>query len=236
MKKIKILNLYAGIGGNRKLWDDDEVEVTAVEYEQDIADAYKHFFPNDKVIVGDAHKYLLKDFWKFDFIWASPPCPTHSVMGKLAMNYMLKVKSEGVQHRGGIKELEYPDMKLYQEILFLQHFFKGKWVVENTKSYYNPLIKPFESGSHYFWSNFHISNIKLNESRAVSVSTIEEKQKRSYFDLTGFTFKNIESSHKKDKVLNNCVNPKLGLHIFKCAFKFKQHTLSNESLIQPREL
>lgn len=31
MNKIKVLNLYAGIGGNRKLWPDDKIEVTAVE-------------------------------------------------------------------------------------------------------------------------------------------------------------------------------------------------------------
>ena len=29
-----------------------------------------------------------------------------------------------------------------------------------------------------------------------------------------------------EKVLTNCVNPKLGLHIFNCAFKTKQLQLS----------
>ena len=42
---MEILNLYAGIGGNRKLWGDDH-EITAVEYKQEIADIYKDFFPN----------------------------------------------------------------------------------------------------------------------------------------------------------------------------------------------
>ena len=68
---IKVLNLYAGIGGNRKLWED--VEVTAVEIEPSIARAYQHFFPNDKIIIGDAHQYLLKHYSEFEFIWASPP-------------------------------------------------------------------------------------------------------------------------------------------------------------------
>jgi DNA (cytosine-5)-methyltransferase 1 len=36
---MRILNLYAGIGGNRKLWTD--CEVTAVENVQHIADVYK---------------------------------------------------------------------------------------------------------------------------------------------------------------------------------------------------
>ena len=56
MQKIKVLNLYAGIGGNRKLWPDN-VEVTAVELDPVIAEVYKGFFPDDEVVVGDAHDY-----------------------------------------------------------------------------------------------------------------------------------------------------------------------------------
>ena len=76
---MKILNLYAGIGGNRKLWGDEH-EITAVEYDVKIAECYKKLFPNDNVIVADAHEYLRKHFREYDFIWASPPCPTHSVL------------------------------------------------------------------------------------------------------------------------------------------------------------
>ena len=78
---MKILNLYAGIGGNRKLWTD--VEVTAVELNPEIASIYQDFFPKDKVIVADAHAYLLEHFEEYDFIWASPPCPSHSRMRML---------------------------------------------------------------------------------------------------------------------------------------------------------
>ena len=53
---MKILNLYAGIGGNRKLWGDEH-EITAVEYDQATADTYQSYFPGDKVIVCDAHDY-----------------------------------------------------------------------------------------------------------------------------------------------------------------------------------
>ncbi|KKN62897.1 hypothetical protein LCGC14_0507500, partial [marine sediment metagenome] len=114
---MKILNLYAGIGGNRKLWPAEH-EVTAIENNKEIAEIYQDFFPNDKVIVTDAHQYLLKHYKEFDFIWSSPPCPTHSQLRKgLSMEY-------------GAKAV-YPDMKLYEEILFLQGYFKGKWVVEN---------------------------------------------------------------------------------------------------------
>jgi DNA (cytosine-5)-methyltransferase 1 len=46
---MKVLNLYAGIGGNRKLWKD--CEVTAVELNPEVAEIYKYFFPEDKIIV-----------------------------------------------------------------------------------------------------------------------------------------------------------------------------------------
>jgi len=110
---MKVLNLYAGIGGNRKLWTD--VEVTAIELNPKIAAIYQDFFPQDKVIVADAHAYLLEHFMEFNFIWSSPPCPTHSVLN----NFM---HSQGV--------IRYPDMQLYQEIIFLKHWFKGKWLLE----------------------------------------------------------------------------------------------------------
>ena len=96
---MRILNLYAGIGGNRKLWGDEH-EITAVEYKQEIADIYKDFFPNDEVIVSDAHQYLLDNFKEFDFIWSSPPCQSHS---SFRQNIC-------VRYRG--TEPVYPDMRL----------------------------------------------------------------------------------------------------------------------------
>ena len=57
MKKVKILNLYACLGGNRAKWDEvADVEVTAVELDPELAKLYQERFPNDKVIVADAHQ------------------------------------------------------------------------------------------------------------------------------------------------------------------------------------
>ena len=73
---MKILNLYACLGGNRYKWDEvTKVEVTAVEWDEELARMYQERFPNDKVIVADAHQYLLDHYKEFDFIWSSPPCP-----------------------------------------------------------------------------------------------------------------------------------------------------------------
>ena len=57
MTKLKILNLYSGIGGNRKLWGNEH-DITAVEIVPEIAAIYKDLFPNDTVVVDDAHAFL----------------------------------------------------------------------------------------------------------------------------------------------------------------------------------
>ena len=208
---MKILNLYAGIGGNRKLWGNDH-EITAVELNPEIAKIYQDFFPNDTVIVGDAHQYLLDHYKEFDFIWSSPPCPTHS---------RIRFMGTKAEHPtcGTIIPIVYPDMKLYQEIILLTNYCETKWVIENVIGYYEPLIKPQEVGKHYFWSNFIIGKVK-KESRQHN-ATIEEMQKFKGFDLS-----NVKLNHRKDVVLRNCVEPKLGLHIFNEAFKIRQETLS----------
>ena len=147
MDKLKILNLYAGIGGNRKFWGNEH-DITAVEIKPEIAAIYQDFFPNDNVIVDDAHQYLLDHYSEYDFIWSSPPCPTHSRINTLLVNGIKSINSR------------YPDMRLYEEIILLKHFDDGcKWVIENVKSYYEPLILPQETQRHYFWANFYISDI-----------------------------------------------------------------------------
>jgi DNA (cytosine-5)-methyltransferase 1 len=203
---VKVLNLYSGIGGNRKLWEG--VEVTAVEYDAKIAAAYQKFFPNDKVIVGDAHAYLLEHYAEFDFIWSSRPCTTHTKMNIANQLSPYKDNTAQIKQGGGIKP-RYADMGLYEEILFLKHFFKGKYCVENVIAYYDPLIKPTEFGGHWFWTNFHVRIIKT-ESRGMGKNdtTRETLTKRK-----GYDWDDLEGLDR-ELVLRNCVEPELGLHIF----------------------
>ncbi len=208
---MKILNLYAGIGGNRKLWGGEH-EVTSIEINVQIANIYRDLFPDDKIIVGDAHQYLLEHFQEFDFIWSSPPCVTHSTMAKLCGI------SNDLGRRNHKKKPTFTDMKLYEEIIFLQHYFKGKWVIENVFPYYNPLIKATKIQRHFFWSNFKISQIKI-ESDNIKWGKVGEWEKKMGYDLSRYI--NLD----KRKVLRNCVNPDLGLHIFQSAFKKRQEVL-----------
>jgi DNA (cytosine-5)-methyltransferase 1 len=195
---MKILNLYSGIGGNRKLWKD--VEVTAVEYNEEIASIYKDLFPNDNVIVGDAHEYLSKHYKEFDFIWSSPPCQSHSKVRMMAS-------------KSGSYDAVMPDMKLWAEILFLQHFAnESKWVVENVKPYYKPLIDPTQKlHRHLFWSNFEIPFINMDDGLSHNERGYASKTKNN-FDLSKYKIK-----HRKDQILRNCVVPELGEYIFNCA-------------------
>lgn len=202
---IKILNLYAGIGGNRKLWSGD-IEVTAVENNEEIAKIYQDFFPQDKVIITDAHQYLLEHYKEFDFIWSSPPCPSHS-----------RIRQLSAVARGQNKPL-YPDMKLYEEIIFLQYNFNGKWVVENVISYYNPLIKPYQFREHYYWANFIIDG-KNNSFRG------HNAENKILSKIKGFNLDKYKGIDKK-KILRNCVEPEAGLLIFELAFKKPQLTLT----------
>lgn len=202
MDKIKILNNYAGIGGNRKLWTGN-IEVTAIENVPEIAKIYQDFFPKDKVIITDAHQYLLEHFAEFDFIWSSPPCPSHSRFNLLAN------EQEG-------KSIKYPDMDLYQEIIYLKHWYKGKYAIENVISYYKPLIESQEIARHYFWTNFFI-NPYNSEKRGIrnSKNHIQERAEQVGFDIDKLS----GNSEFKRKILNNCTEPELGLHIFQEAFR-----------------
>ena len=196
---MKVLNLYAGIGGNRKLWDN--CQVTAVEYTQKIADVYKAQHPDDEVVVADAHQYLLENYDSFDFIWSSPPCQSHSKMMKGGRN----------------RKPRYPDMKLYEEILFLQHNHKGLWVVENVVPYYKPLVEPTKQvGRHLFWANFDfdVEEVKSPDN-FINMTTVEGSKKLK--DWLGIHYEgNIyyEGNHCPAQVLRNAVHPLVGKQIF----------------------
>lgn len=197
---MKVLNLYAGLGGNRKLWTD--VQVTAVELMPEVADFYKAHFTDDEVIVTDAHQYLLNHFKEYDFIWSSRPCPTHS---------------RARFWRWGSTKPVYPDMALYEEILLLKHYYKGKWVVENVVPYYQPLIPGKKIGRHLFWSNFSLHGVMANHLK--NFNSLSDKEIANFigFDLDRFKYKG-----KKTAYIRNCVDPLLGKVLLERARKTKQ--------------
>ena len=196
---MKVLNLYAGVGGNRKLWED--VEVTAVESEPKIAAVYQKLFPEDEVVVGDAHEYLLNNHTEFDFIWSSPPCQTHSRMVK------------ATRHRLN----RYTDLSLYEEIMLLQKDFEGDWVVENVVPYYQPLIEPsFRVGRHLFWSN-KVCSIMDVERPSNFINRANLAGRKAMQDWLGIHFDEViyyKGNHCPAQILRNAVHPLIGKDIF----------------------
>ena len=175
------------------------VDVTAVEIDPQIAAIYKELYPDDKVIIGDAHKYLLEHFDEYDFIWSSPPCPTHSVL--MMTNYHDK------------KYLKYPDMTLYQEIIFLKTFYRGKFVVENVKPYYKTLISPsFELNRHYFWCKEDMIFLgDMPQGVFTDIKDDIDGMENKY----GFHLSEYKLEHRKRRqMLRNCVIPEIGKYIF----------------------
>ena len=196
MKKIKVLNLYACLGGNRYKWDEvADIEVTAIELDPELARMYQERFPNDTVIVADAHQFLLDHYKEFDFIWSSPPCPTHS-----KINISQYTRESWKPH--------FPDMKLYEEILFLQHYFKGKFVVENVIPFYEPLITAIKRGRHLYWSNFNLPNFKERDAK-IREWQLPQLEKHHNIDLSGY-----KGKQNKRKIGRNLVDYEAGKTIF----------------------
>jgi DNA (cytosine-5)-methyltransferase 1 len=208
---MKILNLYACLGGNRYKFDEVaknsgiKIEVTAVELDSELASLYQERFPNDIVIVADAHQYLLDHYKEFDFIWSSPPCPTHS-----RMNYTFK-------NRDNFK-IKYPDMKLYQEIIFLDNFFKGKYIVENVIPYYEPLIPYKKRGRHLYWTNFNLPNSlskrippKMNCNKNITKKVSEQFMD---FHCINSLINKYKGKQDKGKIARNLVDYEAGKTIF----------------------
>jgi DNA (cytosine-5)-methyltransferase 1 len=206
MTPIKILNLYACLGGNRYKWNEvsDNIEVTAVELDPEAARLYQERFPNDIVIVADAHQYLLDHYKEFDIIWSSPPCPTHS-----------RARYWSSSNYETTTEAIYPDMKLYEEILFLQHYYKhGKFIVENVIPYYEPLIPAQKRGRHLYWTNFILPS-DLNDRRFAVGSAKQEL--KGLCEFHDYDFKQYNGEQSVIKMARNLVDYEAGKTIFETA-------------------
>jgi DNA (cytosine-5)-methyltransferase 1 len=234
METIKILNLYACLGGNRYKWNEisENIHVTAVELDKSLCDLYAQRFPNDTVINADAHEFLLKHFKEFDFIWTSPPCPTHS---RAAYGSRLSEKDICKNF-----EVVYPDLKLYEEILLLQYYFKGKFCVENVIPFYEPLILPQIRGRHAYWTNFKLPS-QLNERKDLlgligGGSKMYKGKKLSAFEqlclLHEIDLTNYNGPQDKIKIARNLVDYEAGKTIFETFFNLHTNQTKQVGLFE----
>ncbi len=215
--KYKILNLYSCLGGNRYKWDEvADIEVTAVELDKEAARLYKERFPNDEVIITDAHQYLLDHYKEFDFIWSSPPCPTHS-------------KARFWGSKGGKCNIVYPEMSLYQEIILLQNYYNGLFIIENVSGYYEPLIKAKKKGRHLYWCNFTLPTVlSTRKDIAIKRGKNELKNLCKFHD---YDFNKYNGKQSKVKMARNLVDYEAGKTILETALNIqKQNNLKQLDL------
>jgi len=198
---MKILNLYACLGGNRYKWNEvkEDIEVTAVELDKEAARLYQERFPNDRVIVGDAHQYLLDNYKNYEFIWSSPPCPSHS-----RINISQYTRDNWTPR--------YPDMKLYEEIIFLDKYFTGKYCIENVIPFYEPLIPAKKRHRHLYWTNFYLPNI-LSKRKTFDISRTKNLIK-ALSEFHDYDFNKYKGKQRKSKMARNLVDYEAGKTIF----------------------
>jgi DNA (cytosine-5)-methyltransferase 1 len=223
--KYRILNLYACLGGNRYKWDEvaDNLEITAVELDPEAARLYQERFPNDKVIVADAHQYLLDHYKEFDFIWSSPPCPTHSKVRFTQKNQDFYIP-------------EYPNMMLYQEIIFLKHHFEGKYCVENVIPYYEPLIPGQKRGRHLYWCNFNLPNDIAERSIKGVMCGGSNDEFKKLCDFHEIDLSTYKGEQRKDKMARNLVDYEAGKTILETALNIYKKTNINQTSIFDYEM
>ncbi|MDR0285744.1 MAG: DNA cytosine methyltransferase [Propionibacteriaceae bacterium] len=220
----RVLNLYAGVGGNRAWWPSD-AEVTAVELDPGIAEAYATLWPQDTVVVGDAHRFLLDhltDGW--DLVWASPPCPSHSKLNRFG---------------AGKGRYRYPDLDtLYGEIILLREFAPQgmAWLVENVIPYYEPLVAPTTVlGRHYGWSNRWVPPVAADatrprisrerqsayKARKRTLSPMEAAEAADFEEYFGLRLPACADGWgrtKRRQVMRNCVHPLIGRVVWDAVF------------------
>lgn len=105
-------------------------------------------------------------------------------------------------------------MKLYEEIIFLEHYYKGKYTVENVIPYYEPLIPAKKRGRHLYWTNFLLPNVLSNRKGNFMVGENEVEKWCEFHKIDLSTYK---GSQRKDKIARNLVDYEAGKTILDCA-------------------
>lgn len=200
-KRLKLLNLYSGIGGNVYKLDRAQFEITSIENNPKVAAVYQELNPDDEIIITDALNYLKQHFKKFDIIWMSPPCQTHS-------------KLQHSQRKRVNRSVNIIDPQLWQCILFgYQHLNDQSiiWIVENVEPWYNkywnfPHVK---LGRHYYYSNANFHNISTKNPGNFSKMNLAALIKFHGLPIDDNIMELIRSIDRQHPrvVLRNCVHP-----------------------------
>lgn len=209
------------MGGNRYKWtpNGNDHEITAVELDPEAAMLYKERFPNDTVIVMDAHQFLLDHYKEYDFIWSSPPCPTHSRVRFSQKNRETFIPA-------------YPDLKLYEEVIFLDNYFDGKYCVENVIPFYEPLIPAQKRGRHLYWTNFNLpSDLGERKEGVGLVAGSQKDEVKKLCEFHEFDFYQYKGKQRIDKMARNLVDFEAGKTILDTAMGIIRSTNTQQETL-----
>jgi DNA (cytosine-5)-methyltransferase 1 len=131
-------------------------------------------------------------------------------------------------------------MKLYEEIIFLQTFFKGKYCIENVIPYYEPLIPAQKRGRHLYWTNFVLPKVLSNrnspnmECQELGLNKNKKIGKTSFIQFCEFhdyDFTKYKGSQDKEKMARNLVDYEAGRTIFETAIGIFKKSNDNQTQI-----
>ena len=127
--------------------------------------------------VSDAHQYLLDHYKEFDFLFG--------------LRRRVLLIAELAQCK---KKKIYPDMALYQVIIFLKHWFRGKvFSISTIIPYYKPLIESVSTENahrHCLWTNFWVQDMEKPIKKLATCKAPEERkmlQEEFGFNLDKYT-------------------------------------------------
>jgi DNA (cytosine-5)-methyltransferase 1 len=119
---------------------------------------------------------------------------------------------------------------LYEEIILLEHNFKGKYVVENVIPYYEPLIPAKKRGRHLYWTNFNLpSNVGERKLPGTLTNMIDEVGVLCEFH--DYNFRKYKGNQPLNKVARNLVDYEVGRTILETAMEIQRQNSENQTSI-----
>ena len=117
-------------------------------------------------------------------------------------------------------------MKLYEEIILLDKFYKGKYCVENVIPYYEPLIPAKKRDRHLYWTNFNIPN-NLSQRKSPEMTGKGSVERFSKFH--DFDFYKYKGKQHRGKIARNLVDYEAGKTILDTAMGIIQKQDINQT-------
>jgi len=122
--------------------------------------------------------------------------------------------------------MKYPDMSLYQEIIFLDKLYDGKYVVENVIPYYEPLIPAKKRHRHLYWCNFNLPNVLTIREARISTGLQEVKKLCEFHDYDFYKYKGKQPINK---IARNLVDYEAGKTILDTVMGIRKKQIENQT-------